>query len=83
MSGKRNPNNFVTIVFYWLFNPLCIAGESISTDTIRNCMKMLEKQNYIEVAHISGIRHISLNKKYESSGRVSEIIERIESVITF
>lgn len=76
---KHNQINFVTNVFGWLFH----TGESISTDTIRNCMKMLEKQNYIEVAHISGIRHISLDKKYESADRVSEIIERIESVITF
>lgn len=59
------------------------TGESISTDTIRNCMKVLEKQSYIEVTNIDGVRHVALGSNYESADRVDEIIARIESVMTF
>lgn len=57
------------------------AGESISTDTIRNCMKMLEKCGYIEITNFNGTRIIYLNKKYDNMDGVREITERIESIV--
>lgn len=59
-----------------------LTGESISTDIIRTCMKMLEKQNYIEIISTDGARMVSLTKKYDCEERVREIINRIESVVT-
>lgn len=46
-------------------------------------MKVLEKQSYIEVTNIDGVRHVALGSNYESADRVDEIIARIESVMTF
>lgn len=59
-----------------------LIGESISTDIIRTCMKMLEKQNYIEIINTDGVRMVSLTKRYDCEERVREIINRIESVVT-
>lgn len=58
-----------------------ISGESISTDTIRNCMKMLEKLSAIEITSTTGVRLVSLGRDYDSSNGVQNIIERIQSIV--
>lgn len=59
------------------------TGESIATDTMRNCMKMLEKSHYIEVSNVGGARIVTLNKKYDTIDGVQEITQEIESIVTY
>ncbi|XP_017847743.1 glycerol-3-phosphate acyltransferase 1, mitochondrial isoform X1 [Drosophila busckii] len=60
----------------------CIYAESISTDSVRNCLKLLEKWSVIEVCHQSGMRLISLNTLYEMSREsLSSIVKKIEAVV--
>lgn len=58
-------------------------GESISTDTMRNCMKMLEKSGYIEVSNVGGARIVTLSKKYDTIDGVQDITKYVESIVTF
>lgn len=63
------------------FDFFFIIAESISTDTIKNCIKMLEKSSFVEISNVGGVRVISLNKNYDSADGVQEITQQIESLI--
>ncbi|XP_031639080.1 glycerol-3-phosphate acyltransferase 1, mitochondrial isoform X2 [Contarinia nasturtii] len=64
-------------------NGNCKYSESISTDTMRNCMKMLEKSGYIEVSNVGGTRIVALSKKYDNIDGVQDITKQIDSIVTF
>lgn len=58
-------------------NPIFpLAAESISTDTIRNCIKMFEKLSVIEITSTTGVRLVSLGGAYDS-----KIIQRIKNIV--
>lgn len=78
MSNKFYFFGFIAIGFWFL----CMTEESISTDTIRNCMKMLEKSGYIEITNGNGTRAVALQKNYDSIKDVRNITQRIESIVT-
>ncbi|XP_068153622.1 glycerol-3-phosphate acyltransferase 1, mitochondrial isoform X1 [Drosophila tropicalis] len=60
----------------------CPYAESISTDSVRNCLKLLEKWSVIEVCNQRGMRLISLNTLYEMSQEsLNTIIKKIEAVV--
>lgn len=57
-------------------------GESISTDSIRNCIKLLEKWQVVETETTNGVRLLSLCLPLRSSRfKVREIIEKIDRFV--
>ncbi|XP_034487418.1 glycerol-3-phosphate acyltransferase 1, mitochondrial isoform X2 [Drosophila innubila] len=63
-------------------NGSCAYAESISTDSVRNCLKLLEKWSVIEVCNQRGMRLISLNTLYEMSrDSLNTIVQKIEAVL--
>lgn len=56
-------------------------GESISTDSIRNCLKLLEKWGVIEVTSTCGVRDISLSSNYNTSTAIATILDTIEKFV--
>ncbi|XP_034113510.1 glycerol-3-phosphate acyltransferase 1, mitochondrial isoform X1 [Drosophila albomicans] len=63
-------------------NGSCAYAESISTDSVRNCLKLLEKWSVIEVCNQRGMRLISLNTLYEMSrDSLNTIVKKIEAVM--
>ncbi|XP_001358255.4 glycerol-3-phosphate acyltransferase 1, mitochondrial isoform X1 [Drosophila pseudoobscura] len=60
----------------------CIYAESISTDSVRNCLKLLEKWSVIEVCNQQGMRLISLNTLYEMSrDSLNTIVKKIDAIV--
>ncbi|XP_053682583.1 glycerol-3-phosphate acyltransferase 1, mitochondrial isoform X2 [Sabethes cyaneus] len=59
----------------------CKYGESISTDSVRNCLKVLEKRSYIEISNNNGSRIVSLASQYDSSLEVQSIIRSMEKFV--
>ncbi|XP_037732368.1 glycerol-3-phosphate acyltransferase 1, mitochondrial isoform X1 [Drosophila subpulchrella] len=60
----------------------CIYAESISTDSVRNCLKLLEKWSVIEVCNQQGMRLISLNTLYEMSREsLNAIVKKIDAIV--
>lgn len=59
----------------------CKFGESISTDTIRNCIKLLERWNIVDISTRTGARLMSLNPVYDSKIGVQHTIDRIQKFI--
>ncbi|EDX14703.1 GD21357 [Drosophila simulans] len=60
----------------------CIYAESISTDSVRNCLKLLEKWSVIEVCNQQGMRLISLNTLYEMSREsLNSIVKKIDAIV--
>lgn len=59
----------------------CKYGESISTDSIRNCLKMLEKLQIIEISISAGVRLISLSDSNANVSSVEEVICRLQKTI--
>ncbi|XP_023176591.2 glycerol-3-phosphate acyltransferase 1, mitochondrial isoform X2 [Drosophila hydei] len=60
----------------------CVYAESISTDSVRNCLKLFEKWSVIEVCNQRGMRLISLNTLYEMSREsLNSIVKKIEAVV--
>lgn len=59
----------------------CKYGESISTDTVRNCLKYLEKRSYIEITNNAGVRIVSLAASYDSTEQVQAIIDSVERFV--
>ncbi|XP_055585348.1 glycerol-3-phosphate acyltransferase 1, mitochondrial [Uranotaenia lowii] len=59
----------------------CIYGESISTDTVRNCLKVLEKRSNIEIGNSNGVRMVSLTPATDSDLEVQAIIQSIERFV--
>lgn len=58
-----------------------IIGESISTDSIRNCMKMLEKLEILEILSSTGVRQVSLTDRHDNRNSVKEIIGRLQKTV--
>ncbi|XP_052869572.1 glycerol-3-phosphate acyltransferase 1, mitochondrial [Anopheles cruzii] len=56
----------------------CKYGESISTDTVRNCLKVFEKRSYIETTNNSGVRLVSLLPPFDSEAEVQSIVQQVE-----
>ncbi|XP_017099991.2 glycerol-3-phosphate acyltransferase 1, mitochondrial isoform X1 [Drosophila bipectinata] len=60
----------------------CAYAESISTDSVRNCLKLLEKWSVIEVCNQQGMRLISLNTLYEMSREsLNTIVKKIDAIV--
>lgn len=61
----------------------CKYGESISVDSIRNCLKLLEKWDVIEISSATGMRLVALSNMYNSSCGIENITKRIEQCVPF
>lgn len=59
----------------------CKYGESISTDTVRNCLKYLEKRSNIEITNNAGVRIVSLAASFDSTEQVQTIIDSMERFV--
>uniref|UniRef100_A0A336MYD6 CSON009880 protein n=1 Tax=Culicoides sonorensis TaxID=179676 RepID=A0A336MYD6_CULSO len=59
----------------------CKYGESISTDSIRNCIKLLEKWSIVDISTRTGARLLSLNPVYDSKIGINNTINRIKKFI--
>lgn len=60
----------------------CPYGESISTDSVRNCLKLLEKWSALEIFNQQGLRLISLGLLYDSTpDGVQPLINRIGATV--
>lgn len=59
----------------------CKYGESISTDSVRNCLKVLEKRSNIEITNNNGVRIVSLAPSYDSTLEVQGIIQSMEKFV--
>lgn len=59
----------------------CRFGESISTDSIRNCIKLFEKWNIVDISTSTGARLLSLNPVFDSPIGVRHTIDRINKFI--
>lgn len=56
-------------------------GESLSTDSIKNCLKLAEKWVVLEVNVTSGVRHLSLSTFYNSEEDLLEVAEKIQRFV--
>lgn len=56
-------------------------GESISTDSIKNCLKVMEKWTVVEGDSLSGVRVISLNPLYNSLAGVQSVVDKVEKFV--
>ncbi|XP_034664662.1 glycerol-3-phosphate acyltransferase 1, mitochondrial isoform X1 [Drosophila subobscura] len=79
-------SEFINFVIYELSAKVkrgsCIYAESISTDSVRNCLKLLEKWSVIEVCNQQGMRLISLNTLYEMSREsLNTIVKKIGAIV--
>lgn len=77
---EKSPPKFDRIIISGSI--LNLTGESISTDTMRNCMKMLEKNSVIEITSTTGVRLVSLCRNYDSIEGVRGIVHKIESTVS-
>ncbi|XP_058811854.1 glycerol-3-phosphate acyltransferase 1, mitochondrial isoform X3 [Topomyia yanbarensis] len=59
----------------------CKYGESISTDSVRNCLKVLERRSCIEISNCNGTRSVSLTSEYDSTPEVQSIIQSMEKFV--
>lgn len=56
-------------------------GEAISTDTIKNCLKLLERWAVVEVDSQSGVRIVSLTSLYNTHSGVENVIDKIQRFV--
>uniref|UniRef100_A0A1A9WY40 Phospholipid/glycerol acyltransferase domain-containing protein n=1 Tax=Glossina brevipalpis TaxID=37001 RepID=A0A1A9WY40_9MUSC len=62
----------------------CPYAESISTDSVRNCLKVLEKWSVIEISNQSGLRLLALGTLYETSrSSLKNIVQRISDIVPY
>uniref|UniRef100_A0A1Q3FGU4 Putative glycerol-3-phosphate acyltransferase 1 mitochondrial n=2 Tax=Culex tarsalis TaxID=7177 RepID=A0A1Q3FGU4_CULTA len=59
----------------------CKYGESISTDTVRNCLKYLEKRSNIEITNNAGVRIVSLAASFNSTEQVQTIVDSVQRFV--
>lgn len=52
-------------------------GESISTDSIKNCVKLMEKWTVVEAETLRGVRKISLSSACNSILEVQNVIDKV------
>uniref|UniRef100_A0A182QUZ3 Phospholipid/glycerol acyltransferase domain-containing protein n=1 Tax=Anopheles farauti TaxID=69004 RepID=A0A182QUZ3_9DIPT len=55
----------------------CKYGESISTDTVRNCLKVFQKRSYIEITNNNGVRLVSLQPPFDTMSEVQNIVQQV------
>lgn len=60
---------------------LITYGEAISTDTIKNCLKLLERWAVVEVDSQSGVRIVSLTSLYNTHSGVENVIDKIQRFV--
>lgn len=58
-----------------------IQAESISTDTVRNCIKLLDKWCVLEVHSAPKGRQLSLRPNFDSERGVHDTIERLQQIV--
>lgn len=56
-------------------------GESLSTDTVKNCLKVLEKMGIVEVNNYNGKRMLTLNPSYNSINGIQNAVEQVERFV--
>ncbi|KAL9891613.1 glycerol-3-phosphate acyltransferase mino isoform 1-T3 [Glossina fuscipes fuscipes] len=62
----------------------CPYAESISTDSVKNCLKVLEKWSVIEISNQSGLRLLALGTLYETCrGSLKNIVQRISDIVPY
>lgn len=71
-----------TVLLILVFSLLRI-GESVSTDSIRNCIKVFEKWSVIEISSFTGVRMISLGHMFDTDLGIDNTIQRIQKVVPF
>lgn len=54
----------------------CPFPESISSDSIRNCIKLLQKWLVVEIRSVDGVRILSLHTTHDSTHAILEIKNR-------
>lgn len=59
----------------------CPYSESVSMDSIKNCLKLLEKWEVLEVSSTHGLRLLALEPAYESLSGIEGLIEKFESYV--
>ncbi|XP_013103454.2 glycerol-3-phosphate acyltransferase 1, mitochondrial isoform X2 [Stomoxys calcitrans] len=63
-------------------NKQCPYPESISTDSVRNCLKVLEKWFVVEISNQSGLRLLALGTLYETSrDSLKNILQRMYNIL--
>uniref|UniRef100_A0A182RZD1 Phospholipid/glycerol acyltransferase domain-containing protein n=1 Tax=Anopheles funestus TaxID=62324 RepID=A0A182RZD1_ANOFN len=55
----------------------CKYGESISTDTVRNCLKVFQKRSYIEITNNNGVRLVSLQAPFDVMAELQSIVQQV------
>lgn len=61
---------------------LLFSAESVSTDSVRNCLKVLEKWFVIEISNQSGLRLLALGTLYETSrDSLKNIVQRMSNIV--
>ncbi|KAJ6637883.1 Glycerol-3-phosphate acyltransferase 1, mitochondrial [Pseudolycoriella hygida] len=61
----------------------CKFGESVSTDSIRNCIKVFEKWLVVEISSCTGVRMISLGAMFDNSSGIDNTIQKIQKIVPF
>ncbi|XP_017481697.1 PREDICTED: glycerol-3-phosphate acyltransferase 1, mitochondrial [Rhagoletis zephyria] len=60
----------------------CPYAESVSTDSVRNCLKLLEKWSVLEICNDHGLRLLTLGTLYETSKEsIKTIVGRISKIV--
>lgn len=58
-------------------------GESLSTDSIKNCLKLVEKWGVVDVDSSTGTRLLSMNSAYNTLEGIQIAAEKIERFVMF
>lgn len=58
-------------------------GECLSSDSVKNCLKLLEKWGVVDVDSSSGSRQLSMNSAYNTLEGIQGVIEKVERFIMF
>jgi glycerol-3-phosphate O-acyltransferase 1/2 len=80
-------NEFVKLcvkeIKHRVVNCECRYGESVSTDSVRNCVKIMQKNSIVDLTNNHGIRLIALNSVYDSAMGVENVIKKFEKFVPF
>jgi hypothetical protein len=75
----------VFIYFWWpailvaiQYCIVCLADESVSVDTVRGALKLMEKWEVVECHTQDKIKLYYLGQHYDGEGMLSPIIDRIQ-----
>ncbi len=55
----------------------------MSTDSIRNCIKVFEKWSVIEISSCTGVRLISLGAMFDNNLGIDNTIQKMQKVVPF